>query len=134
MDNFKTAVLLLQDGRFFYGKKFGSEGETSGEVCIQRVHHHRHGGNLPHQPGERGDPWPKVGRARSRGPVGIGGHYVYQVSSQQVRRKPLDAPAENADGAARGYLAQHSTLDEIYQHLGISLEGLYALGMSEDRR
>ena len=34
MDNFKTAVLLLQDGRFFYGKKFGSEGETNGEVCF----------------------------------------------------------------------------------------------------
>ena len=34
MDNLKTAVLFLQDGRFFYGKKFGSEGETIGEVCF----------------------------------------------------------------------------------------------------
>ncbi len=30
----KTVVLLLQDGRFFYGKKFGSDGETIGEVCF----------------------------------------------------------------------------------------------------
>ena len=28
------AVLLLQDGRFFYGKNFGSDGETIGEVCF----------------------------------------------------------------------------------------------------
>ena len=34
MDNFKTGVLLLQDGRFFYGEKFGSEGETTGEICF----------------------------------------------------------------------------------------------------
>jgi len=34
MDNLKTAVLLLQDGRFFNGKIFGSEGETIGEVCF----------------------------------------------------------------------------------------------------
>ena len=30
----KTVVLLLQDGRFFYGEKFGSDGETIGEVCF----------------------------------------------------------------------------------------------------
>ena len=30
----ETVVLLLQDGRFFYGKKFGSDGETIGEVCF----------------------------------------------------------------------------------------------------
>lgn len=29
-----TAVLLLQDGRFFIGKSFGAEGETVGEVCF----------------------------------------------------------------------------------------------------
>ena len=34
MKNLKTAVLLLQDGRFFYGKSFGTEGETIGEVCF----------------------------------------------------------------------------------------------------
>jgi len=34
MNNFKTAVLLLQDGRFFYGRKFGADGETIGEVCF----------------------------------------------------------------------------------------------------
>mgnify|MGYP003958247883 CR=1 FL=1 len=28
------AVLLLQDGRFFYGDIFGAEGETIGEVCF----------------------------------------------------------------------------------------------------
>ena len=30
----KAAVLLLQDGRFFSGKSFGAEGETTGEVCF----------------------------------------------------------------------------------------------------
>ena len=30
----KTVVLLLQDGRFFYGENFGSDGETIGEVCF----------------------------------------------------------------------------------------------------
>ena len=34
MEISKTVVLLLQDGRFFYGKKFGSDGETIGEVCF----------------------------------------------------------------------------------------------------
>jgi len=34
MINDKTAVLLLQDGRFFYGQKIGAEGETIGEVCF----------------------------------------------------------------------------------------------------
>jgi carbamoyl-phosphate synthase small subunit len=34
MDNLKTAVLLLQDGRFFNGKILGSDGETLGEVCF----------------------------------------------------------------------------------------------------
>ena len=30
----KEAVLLLNDGRYFIGKSFGSEGETAGEVCF----------------------------------------------------------------------------------------------------
>jgi carbamoyl-phosphate synthase small subunit len=30
----RKAVLLLQDGRFFSGKSFGAEGETTGEVCF----------------------------------------------------------------------------------------------------
>jgi len=30
----KKAILLLQDGRMFLGKSFGSEGETIGEVCF----------------------------------------------------------------------------------------------------
>lgn len=30
----ETAVLLLQDGRFFIGKPFGALGETTGEVCF----------------------------------------------------------------------------------------------------
>ena len=34
MGNPRTAVLLLQDGRFFSGKSFGAEGETIGEVCF----------------------------------------------------------------------------------------------------
>lgn len=34
MKNSKTAVLLLQDGRFFYGQTFGATGETIGEVCF----------------------------------------------------------------------------------------------------
>jgi carbamoyl-phosphate synthase small subunit len=34
MEISKTVVLLLQDGRFFYGEKFGSNGETIGEVCF----------------------------------------------------------------------------------------------------
>ena len=34
MEISKTVVLLLQDGRFFYGEKFGSDGETIGEVCF----------------------------------------------------------------------------------------------------
>jgi len=34
MKNSKTAILLLQDGRFFYGDKLGSVGETIGEVCF----------------------------------------------------------------------------------------------------
>ena len=34
MEISKTANLLLQDGRFFYGKNFGSDGETIGEVCF----------------------------------------------------------------------------------------------------
>ena len=34
MKNCKTAVLLLQDGRFFLGKTFGMDGETIGEVCF----------------------------------------------------------------------------------------------------
>ena len=34
MGNPRTAVLLLQDGRFFSGKSFGAEGETTGEVCF----------------------------------------------------------------------------------------------------
>lgn len=29
-----TAILLLEDGRFFYGKPFGTIGETTGEVCF----------------------------------------------------------------------------------------------------
>lgn len=29
-----TAILLLQDGRFFIGKTFGCEGESIGEVCF----------------------------------------------------------------------------------------------------
>lgn len=29
-----TAILLLQDGRFFIGKTFGAEGEIIGEVCF----------------------------------------------------------------------------------------------------
>ena len=32
MEISKTVVLLLQDDRFFYGKNFGSDGETIGEV------------------------------------------------------------------------------------------------------
>ncbi len=34
MNNSKTAVLLLLDGRFFIGKSFGTEGESIGEVCF----------------------------------------------------------------------------------------------------
>ncbi len=34
MEKYKTAVLLLQDGRFFSGRTFGDEGETIGEVCF----------------------------------------------------------------------------------------------------
>jgi len=34
MYNSSTAVLLLQDGRFFIGKSFGAEGESIGEVCF----------------------------------------------------------------------------------------------------
>jgi len=34
MNNSSTAVLSLQDGRFFIGKRFGAEGETIGEVCF----------------------------------------------------------------------------------------------------
>ena len=34
MKKSKAAVLLLQDGRFFYGKSFGALGETIGEVCF----------------------------------------------------------------------------------------------------
>ena len=34
MKESKAAVLLLQDGRFFYGKSFGMPGETIGEVCF----------------------------------------------------------------------------------------------------
>jgi len=34
MEESKAAVLLLQDGRFFYGKSFGMIGETIGEVCF----------------------------------------------------------------------------------------------------
>ncbi len=34
MNNSKTAVLLLLDGRFFIGKSFGAGGESIGEVCF----------------------------------------------------------------------------------------------------
>jgi len=34
MKNSQTAILLLQDGRFFYGEQLGSMGETIGEVCF----------------------------------------------------------------------------------------------------
>ncbi len=34
MQSTPTAILLLQDGRFFVGKPFGAEGETAGEVCF----------------------------------------------------------------------------------------------------
>ncbi len=36
MDFEPTAVLLLEDGRFFYGKSFGTVGETTGEVCFNK--------------------------------------------------------------------------------------------------
>ena len=32
----KTVVLLLQDGRFFYVEKFGSDEESIGRSCIQK--------------------------------------------------------------------------------------------------
>ena len=34
MNNNKKAILLLEDGRSFFGSSFGYEGETTGEVCF----------------------------------------------------------------------------------------------------
>ena len=34
MQTTQTAILVLEDGRFFKGYAFGSEGETAGEVCF----------------------------------------------------------------------------------------------------
>ena len=34
MNKSNSAILLLADGRIFEGKSFGSQGETTGEVCF----------------------------------------------------------------------------------------------------